>query len=169
MRGERLQRLTSTERVNLASNFFNCFFGHYAVYSSLHGFIHGWFIVRCSLFHYCSSSAHYCEDHFHSRLKPQFKYDFHIFLAVHVIILTYLGKCWYYEGSFKCRHRTNKLTNTLNNLLDCILSGNTTRFGKKYRNQLQFKSKDGDRYRVSFTLVRPKPRCTRYMIPFYII
>ena len=48
--------------------------GHYAVYSSLHGFIHGWFIVRCSLFHYCSSSAHYCEDHFHSRLKPQFKY-----------------------------------------------------------------------------------------------
>lgn len=25
-RGERLQRLTSTERVNLASNFFNCFF-----------------------------------------------------------------------------------------------------------------------------------------------
>ena len=23
---------------------------HYAVYSSLHGFIHGWFIVRCSLF-----------------------------------------------------------------------------------------------------------------------
>ena len=40
--------------------------GHYAVYSSLHGFIHEWFIVRCSLFHYCSSSAHYCEDHFHS-------------------------------------------------------------------------------------------------------
>ena len=25
-RGERLQRLTGTERVNLASNFFNCFF-----------------------------------------------------------------------------------------------------------------------------------------------
>ena len=25
-------------------------------------------------FHYCLSSAHYCEDHFHSRLYPQFKY-----------------------------------------------------------------------------------------------
>ena len=27
-----------------------------------------------SYFHYCSSSAYYCEDHFHSRLYPQFKY-----------------------------------------------------------------------------------------------
>ena len=26
-------------------------------------------------FHYCSSSAHYFEDHFHSRLYPQFKYN----------------------------------------------------------------------------------------------
>ena len=25
-------------------------------------------------FHYCQSSAHYCEDHFHSRLYSQFKY-----------------------------------------------------------------------------------------------
>ena len=25
-------------------------------------------------FHYCSSSAHYCEGHFHSHLYPQFKY-----------------------------------------------------------------------------------------------
>ena len=25
-------------------------------------------------FHYCLSSAHYCEDHFHSHLYPQFKY-----------------------------------------------------------------------------------------------
>ena len=25
-------------------------------------------------FHYCLSSAHRCEDHFHSRLYPQFKY-----------------------------------------------------------------------------------------------
>ena len=25
-------------------------------------------------FHYRSSSGHYCEDHFHSRLYPQFKY-----------------------------------------------------------------------------------------------
>ena len=24
--------------------------------------------------HYCLSGAHYCEDHFHSRLYPQFKY-----------------------------------------------------------------------------------------------
>ena len=25
-------------------------------------------------FHYCSSGAHSCEDHFHSRLYPQLKY-----------------------------------------------------------------------------------------------
>ena len=25
-------------------------------------------------FHYCLSSAHHCEDHFHPRLYPQFRY-----------------------------------------------------------------------------------------------
>ena len=32
-----------------------------------------WIFFR-PYFHYCLSSAYYCEDHFHSRLYPQFKY-----------------------------------------------------------------------------------------------
>ena len=33
-----------------------------------------WIFFFRPYFHYCLSSAHYCEDHFHSRLYPQFKY-----------------------------------------------------------------------------------------------
>ena len=43
-------------------------------------------------FHYCLSSAHYCEDHFHLCLYPQFKYDFHIFLAVYILWSQFLIK-----------------------------------------------------------------------------
>ena len=32
------------------------------------------FLLFRPYFHYCLSSAHYCEDHFHSCLYPQFKY-----------------------------------------------------------------------------------------------
>ena len=32
-----------------------------------------WIFFR-PYFHHCLSSAHYCEDHFHSRLYLQFKY-----------------------------------------------------------------------------------------------
>ena len=35
--------------------------------------VQAWIFFR-PYFHYCLSSAHYCEDHFHSRLYPQFKY-----------------------------------------------------------------------------------------------
>ena len=43
------------------------------------------------------SSAHYCEDHFHSRLYPQFKYiyNFHIFLTVtwEIIVIKLSQSC----------------------------------------------------------------------------
>ena len=35
--------------------------------------VQAWIFLR-PYFHYCSSSAHYCEDHFHSGFYPQFKY-----------------------------------------------------------------------------------------------
>ena len=35
--------------------------------------VQAWIFFRPN-FHYCSSSVYYCEDHFHSRLYPQFKY-----------------------------------------------------------------------------------------------
>ena len=35
--------------------------------------VQAWIFFR-PYFHYCLSSAHYCEDHFHSPLYPQFKY-----------------------------------------------------------------------------------------------
>ena len=31
-------------------------------------------LLKQAYFHYCLSSAHHCEDHFHSCLYPQFKY-----------------------------------------------------------------------------------------------
>ena len=46
-------------------------------------------------FHYCSSSAHYCKDHFHSRLYPPFKYMTHIFLAVYILWLQFLIKIFF--------------------------------------------------------------------------
>ena len=35
--------------------------------------VQAWIFFR-PYFHHCLSSAHYCEDHFHSRLYLQFKY-----------------------------------------------------------------------------------------------
>ena len=35
--------------------------------------VQAWIFFR-PYFHYCLSSAHYCEDHFHSRLYPQFTF-----------------------------------------------------------------------------------------------
>ena len=43
-------------------------------HSGLYGIRVGLNVFFRPYFHYCSSSVHYCEDHFHSRLYPQFKY-----------------------------------------------------------------------------------------------
>ena len=52
-------------------------------------------------FHYCLSSAHYCKDHFHSCLYPQFKYDFHIFLAIYILWSQFLIKLVFFH--YFCR------------------------------------------------------------------
>ena len=52
-------------------------------------------------FHYCSSSVHYCEDHFHSRLYPQFKKMIFIYSQPFNFINASLRGTWHKKSFLK--------------------------------------------------------------------
>ena len=63
--------------------------------------VQAWIFFR-PYFHYCSSSVHYCEDHFHSRLYPHFKYMTSIYskpFVVIVIVVIFVPRYLYYVES----------------------------------------------------------------------